>query len=131
VRDLYTKTKTIFLGAIAIDSDALLYALWTVENKIKITAARLGVNTTNTKADTNYNTVQIKNAANVIAAIANGPNSAAGTTIAAGAFGTMALTAANVEVAAGAALTLQVTKTGNGLAYAGAVLQIDYQDYTD
>lgn len=131
MRDLYTKTKTIFLGAIAIDSDALLYALWTVENKIKITAARLGVNTTNTKADTNYNTVQIKNAANVIAAIANGPNSAAGTTIAAGAFGTMALTAANVEVAAGAALTLQVTKTGNGLAYAGAVLQIDYQDYTD
>jgi len=131
VRDLFTKTKTIFLGAIAIDSDALLYALWTVENKIKITAARLGVNTTNTKANTNYNTVQIKNAANVIAAIANGPDSSAGTTIAAGAFGSMALTAANVEVAAGAVLTLQVTKTGNGLAYAGAVLQIDYQDYND
>lgn len=131
MRDLFTKTKTIFLGAIAIDSDALLYALWTVENKIKITAARLGVNTTNTKADTNYNTVQIKNGSNVIAAIANGPNSAAGTTIAAGAFGSMALTTANVEVAADAVLTLKVTKTGNGLAYAGAVLQIDYQDYND
>jgi hypothetical protein len=124
-----TKTKTIYLGAIAADSDALLKALWKLENAIKITAIRLGVDTTNTKADTNYNTVQVKNGSAVIGTIANGPNSAAGTTIAAGAFGSMALTAANCYPAAGDTLTLKVTKTGNGLAYAGAVLQIEYVDY--
>ena len=125
------KTKTIPIGAIAIDSDASLWALWTVKNKIKIAAARLGVSADNTKADTNYNTVQIKNGANVIAAIANGPNSSAGTTILKGAFGAMALTAAYAEVAADAVLTLKVTKTGNGLAYAGAVIEIDYYDYNE
>ena len=128
MRDRFTKVKTIFLGAIAQDSDALTYALWTVENAIKITAIKLGVNTTNTKADTNYNTVAIKNGSNVVASIANGPNSAAGTTIAAGAFGTMSLVAAAAEVAKDDVLTMTVTKTGNGLAYAGAVLQIEYED---
>jgi hypothetical protein len=124
------KTKTIPVGAIAADSDALLKALWTLPNAIKITAIRLGVDTDNTKADTNYNTVQVKNGSAVIGAIANGPNSTAGTTIAKGAFGALALTAANCFPAAGDVLTLKVTKTGNGLAYAGAVLEIDYYDYT-
>ncbi len=32
-------------------------------------------------------------------------------------------------IAHGAVLTLKITKTGNGLAYAGAILQIDYYDY--
>ena len=130
-KEYFLKTKTIFLGAIAIDSDALLYALWTVPNAIKISAIRLGVNTTNTKADTNYNSLAVRNGAVDVANIANGPNSAAGTTIAAGAFGSMTVvTAASAnEVAAAAVLTLKVTKTGNGLAYAGAVLQIDYYDY--
>jgi len=131
MRDYFLKTKSIHLGAIAADSDAFLYALWTVPNAIKITAARLGVMTTNTKADTNYNTVQIKNATNVIAAIANGPNSAAGTSIAAGAFGTMTVvTAAGANhVAAGTVLTLNTVKTGNGLAMVGVNIQIDYYDY--
>lgn len=128
MRDRYLKTKTIHLGAIAIDSDALLYALWTVPNKIKINAIRLGVNTTNTKADTNYNSLAVRNGVTDVANIANGPNSAAGTTIAAGAFGSMAVVAAAAEVAADAVLTLKVTKTGNGLAYAGAIIQIDYYD---
>ncbi len=128
MRDFFKKTKTIFLGAIVIDSDALLKALWTIPNAIKITAIRLGVEADNTAADTNYNTVQVKNGANVIGTIANGPV-ATGATIAKGAFGTMALTAANVECAADDVLTLKVTKTGNGLAYAGAVLEIDYYDY--
>jgi len=131
VRDQYTKLHTIHLGAIVADSDALLYALWKVENAIKITAVRLGVNTTNTKQDTNYNTVDLKNGATVVASIANGPNSAAGTTIAAGAFGNMALVAAAAEVAADNVLTLKVTKTGSGLAYAGAILQIEYIDYNN
>lgn len=131
MKDYHLKTKTIFLGAIAIDSDAFTYALWVVPNAIKINAIKLGVNTTNTKADTHYNTVAVKNASTTVASIANGPNSAAGTTIAAGAFGTMALVAAAAEVAADAVLTMTVTKTGNGLAYAGAVLQIDYYDYNN
>ena len=128
MRDRFTKVKTIFLGAIAADSNALTYALWTVENAIKITAIKLGVNTTNTKADTNYNTVAVLNGSTTVASIANGPNSAAGTTIAAGAFGTMTLVAAAAEVAKDDVLTMTVTKTGNGLAYAGAVLQIEYED---
>ena len=128
-KEYFLKTKTIFLGAIAIDSDALLYALWTVPNAIKISAIRIGVNTTNTKADTNYNSLAVRNGATDVANIANGPNSAAGTTIAAGAFGSMTVVAAAAEVAAAAVLTLKVTKTGNGLAYAGAVIQIDYYDY--
>lgn len=128
MRDRYLKTKTIHLGAIVADSDALLYALWTVPNKIKINAIRLGVNTTNTKADTNYNSLAVRNGATDVANIANGPDSAAGTTIAAGAFGSMAVVAAAAEVAADAVLTLKVTKTGSGLAYAGAIIQIDYYD---
>lgn len=129
MRDMYLKTKNIFLGAIAIDSDALLKALWTVPNAIKIAAVRLGVEADNMKANTNYNTVQVRNGANVVASIANGPDTSAGTTILKGAFGAMTLTPANVECAAGDVLTLKVTKTGNGLAYAGAMLQIDYYDY--
>ena len=123
------QTKTLPVGAIAADSDATLWALWTIPNAIKIAAVRLGVNATNTKADTNYNTVELKNGDTTVASIANGPNSAAGTTIAAGAFGTMALVAAAAECAAGDVLTLDVTKTGNGLAYAGVVIEIDYYDY--
>lgn len=129
MKDYSLKTKTIPVGAIAIDSDSSLWALWTVKHAIKIAAIRLGVSATNTKADTNYNTVQVKNGSNVVAAIANGPNTSAGTTIAAGAFGAMTLTAAYSECAADDVLTLKVTKTGNGLAYAGAVIEIDYYDY--
>lgn len=127
--DYVKKTKTITVGAIAADSDSSLWALWTLANAIKIVAVRLGVSATNTKADTNYNTVQLKNGSTVIAAIANGPNTADGTTIAAGAMAAMALTAASCYPAAGDILTLKVTKTGTGLAYAGAVIEIDYYDY--
>jgi len=125
------KTKNIHIGAIAIDSDAIVNALWVIPNAIKIVAIRIGVCSTNTKADTNYNTLAVKNGAVSVASIANGPNSAAGTTIAAGAFGTMTLvTAAGAnECAAADVLTLTCTKTGNGLAYAGVNIQIDYYDY--
>ena len=130
-KEYYLKTKSLFIGDLAIDSDAIVYALWTVPNAIKITAARLGVKTAVVKADTNYNTCTIKNGTVSVAAIANGPNSAAGTSIAAGAFGTMTVaTAAGAnEVAAGAVLTLATVKTGNGLAMVGVNIQIDYYDY--
>lgn len=128
MRDYFLKTKTIHLGAIVADSDALLYALWKVENAIKISAIRLGVNTACAAADTNYNTLEVKNGSTAVASIANGP-AATGTSFTAGAFSDMALVAAAAEVAAGATLTLDITKTGNGLALAGAILQIEYYDY--
>jgi len=125
------KSQLIHIGAIAIDSDAIVNALWVIPNAIKIAAIKIGVCTTNTKADTNYNTLAVMNGAVTVATIANGPNSAAGTTIAAGAFGTFTLvTAAGAnECAAADVLTLTCTKTGNGLAYAGVNIQIDYYDY--
>jgi hypothetical protein len=131
MKEYVLKTKQIHLGAIAIDSDALLYALWKVEHAIKISAIRIGVNTTNTKADTNYNSLAVRNGAVDVANIANGPNTSAGTTIAAGAFGDFVVaTAAGANILAAAdTLTLKITKTGNGLAYAGAILQIEYYDY--
>jgi hypothetical protein len=130
MRDFYKKTKEFFIGDLAADSDAIIYPFWTVPNAIRITAARLGVKTAVTKADTNYNTVTLKGGATSIASIANGPNSAAGTSIAAGAFGTMTVvTAASAnEVAADAVLTLATVKTGNGLAMVGVRVQIDYYD---
>jgi hypothetical protein len=61
MRDMYLKTKTVNVGAIAIDSDALVWPLWRTPDKVKISAIRLGTNTTMTKADTNFNTFTIKN----------------------------------------------------------------------
>lgn len=131
MKEYVKKTKTIFLGAVVIDSDALLYALWKVTHAIKIEAIRIGVSATCTKADTNYNTFTVRNAAVDVAAVANGPNSAAGTTFTLGTFADMVVaTAAGANIlAAGETLSLNVTKTGNGLALAGAVMQIEYYDY--
>jgi len=131
MKEYVLKTKHIFLGAIAIDSDALLYALWKVEHAIKITAIRIGVDATCTKADTHYNSLAVRNAAVDVANVANGPNSAAGTTFTLGTFADMVVvTAAGANIlAAGDTLSLKVTKTGNGLAMAGVNMQIEYYDY--
>ena len=131
MKEYVLKSKNIHLGAVAIDSDALLYALWKVEHAIKISAIRVGVDATCTKADTNYNTFTVRNAAVDVAAIANGPNTGAGTTLTLGTFADMVVaTAAGANILAAAdTLSLKVTKTGNGLALAGAILQIEYYDY--
>jgi hypothetical protein len=131
MRQYVKQTKTIFLGAVAIDSDALLYALWKVDHAIKITAIKIGVDATCTRANTNYNTFEVKNGSVVVAAIANGPDTSAGTTLTLGTFADMVVaTAAGANIlAADDTLSLKVTKTGNGLALAGAVLQIEYYDY--
>jgi len=130
MKEYVLKTKHLFLGAIAIDSDALLYALWKVEHAIKISAIRLGVDATCTKADTNYNTLTVRNGSVDVAAVANGPVTG-GTTFTLGTFGDMVVaTAAGANIlAAGDTLSLKVTKTGNGLAMAGVVMQIEYYDY--
>lgn len=131
MREYNLQTKTIHLGAIVIDSDALLYALWKVDHAIKISAVRIGVDADCAKADTNYNTFEVKNGSVVVASIANGPNTSAGTSLTKGTFASMVVaTAAGANIlAADDTLSLKVTKTGNGLALAGAILQIEYYDY--
>jgi hypothetical protein len=124
------KQKQFPIGTHAANSNAIVYALWTVPHAIKITAARLGVNAAVTAQDTDYNTIEIMNGLVSVASIANGPV-AGGSTIAAGAFGAMVVaTAAGAnEVAAGSVLTLKSTKTGNGLAMTGVAIEISYYDY--
>lgn len=128
-REYALKTKTIFIGDIAADSDALLLALWKLDHAIKISAIRIGVKATVTKADTNYNTFQVKDGSNVVAAVANGPNSAAGTTFTLGTFADMVVAAAYAEAAALDTLSFKITKTGTGLAMTGVCIQIEYYDY--
>ena len=120
-------SQTIFVGAIVANSDALLYTLWKVPHAIRILAIRLGVDADCAAADTNYNTFQVKNGSVVVATIANGPV-ATGTSFAKGTFSDMTLAASpDFELVAGDVLTLKVTKTGTGLALAGAVMQIEHQ----
>jgi hypothetical protein len=121
--------KSFVLGVIAIDSDAIKIPLWKPNSRIKITKVRLGADTACTKADTNYNTFQLTDVTNVIASIANGPNSAAGQTFAAGAMYDMTLVAAYQEMAADVQLQFEIVKTGNGLALTRSVLEISYYDY--
>ena len=121
--------KSFVLGVIAIDSDAIKIPLWKLNSRIKITGVRLGADTACTKADTNYNTFQLTDVTNIIASIANGPNSAAGTSFVAGSFHDMTLVAAYQEMPAGTTLQFEVVKTGNGLALTRSVLEISYYDY--
>jgi len=123
------KTKVMRLGAVAIDSDAIKYPLWKLARAIKISAVYLGVDTACSKADTNYNTFALTDVTNTIAEIANGPDSAAGTTFAAGVPQAMTVDEAYAYLAAAAQLQFEVTKTGNGLALVGAYIQIDYYEY--
>jgi hypothetical protein len=129
-RDWATYTVNLPVGDIAADSDALLYALLKVPNAVKVTAVRFGCKTSVAKADTNYNTLQIKNGTVVVAAIANGPNTGAGTSFVLGTFvdGVVVTAAGADELAAGATLSLKVTKTGTGLAITGVVVQLELLD---
>ena len=130
MRQYEIKSKIFRLGAVAIDSDAIKYPLWTLTHAIKITAVKLGVTVACTAADTNYNTFALTDITNNIATIANGPVSG-GTTFAAGVPQAMTLVAAQAVRAAADVLQFEVVKTGNGLALAGAYIQIDYYDYND
>jgi len=123
-----TKTKVFRLGAVAIDSDAIKYPLWLLQRAIKITSVYLGVDTACAAADTNYNTFKLTDITNDIATIANGPVSG-GTTFAAGVPQAMTLVAAQAIRAAADQLQFEVVKTGNGLALAGAYIQINYKEY--
>lgn len=123
------KQKSIHIGDIAIDSDAIKYFLWKLKRRIKIVGVRLSSTVACAKADTNYNTFALTDITDTIASIANGPDSAAGTTFAAGVAQDMTLVAAHQEKAAGVTLQFEVTKTGNGLALNGALVEISYYEY--
>lgn len=123
------KQKTICLGVIAIDSDAIKWPLWITKRKIKITKVRLGADTACGKADTNYNTFALTDVTNTIASIANGPDSAAGQDFAAGELHDMTLVDAYAVVPAATQLQFEVTKTGNGLALTRSYLEITYLEY--
>jgi len=122
------KVKTIRIGDIAQDSDAIKYPLWKLKRRIKISAVLLGANVACAAADTNYNTFALTDVTNTIASVANGPVSG-GTSFVAGSMHAMTVVAAHQEKAAGTQLQLEVTKTGNGLALTGAQIQIEYQEY--
>ena len=124
-----TKTKVICLGDMAANSDAYAHALWKVENKIRLQSVRFGVAAAITAADTDYQTMALKNGSTTIATLATGP-AATGTSIAQSAFASVTpdTTAGADEVAAAATLKLTFTKTGNGMAVKGLVIQLDYID---
>ena len=128
MRDYFLKTKTFHVGDIAADSDALLTPLWKAPNAIKIASVKFAADTDAAAADTNYNTLAVKNGSNAIASLANGPASG-GTGLSKGVFAAVTPTAGYAEVAADATLTLAVTKTGTGAAISGLVIQVDYYDY--
>lgn len=123
------KQRTICLGVIAQDSDAIKWPLWINKRKIKITKVRLGADTACAKADTNYNTFRLTDVTDDIATIANGPDSAAGQTFAVGELHDMALVTAKAVVPAATQLQFEVTKTGSGLALTRSYLEITYLEY--
>lgn len=123
------KTKVFRLGDILIDSDAIKYPLWKLNRAIKVSACYLGSDTAVSKADTNYNTFALTDITDTIASIANGPDSAAGTTFAAGVPAAMTVVAAQAIRAKDDQLQFEVTKTGNGLALHGVYIQVDYYEY--
>ena len=117
---------TISLGdTLVIDASGLNPAIWKPGIPITITRVLLGVSATVTAANTNYQTLSLTDGTNTIATMANGP-AATGVTIAAGAFGMWTLDADHVDVAAGTTLEIDIAATGNGLAWLGAVIQIEY-----
>ena len=125
-RQWATYTENIFVGDIAADSSALLYALWKAPNAVRIVAIRLGTKASVAAADTNYNTFSVKDGSVVLATLANGP-AAGGISFVLGTFVAMTLGAV-LDVASGDTLSLAIAKTGTGLAVTGMVVQLELMD---
>jgi len=120
--------RSIFLGDWAIDEDSVEKCLGEVDRNETVQEVKLIAATTVAKADTNFNTFYLKKGTTVIATLANGPNSSAGTSITdvatGGATMTLSTTLANLDLADGDLLNLTSTKTGNGLAVADLTVTI-------
>ena len=105
---------TISLGDLGVDEDAVQRVLFVPDRPVYLDSAELTSGEAIAAVNTNYNTIAIKNAAVTLFSMATGP-AATGSSVAAGdstAFTT--LTGGRVE--AGAEITLELTKTGSGLA---------------
>ena len=127
-RSSETRIMTFMVGDYAADSDAIKTALTKLDHAIKITGIKVAHDTAITAQDTDYNTVAITDGTNTIASFATGP-AATGQSFVAGTFVALTLVAAYVEQAAAQTLKVEYTKTGNGLAGSGLVVQIEYVDY--
>lgn len=127
-----TEVLTFSIEDLAADSDALEPVLWVAPRAGRITAAAMSASAAVAAADTNYNTFAIMNGSTSMATLANGPVSG-GVSIAAGAFSaafTLSATIASRAFSAGDVLTLEPTKTGNGLAVADPSFKLTVE-YTD
>lgn len=124
-----TRYFTQYMGDLDANENSKEKVVWVPDVGGKLTAAKITTDAAVNKADTNYNTYAIKNGSTSMATIANGPNSAAGTTTVAGTFSTMTLstTLTNRAFSSGDVITIEPTKTGNGLAWPGACICLQYE----
>ena len=127
-RSSETKIKLLAIGDYVANSDAIKTPVWVLDHKIKITAVKAAHDTAITAQDTDYNTVALTDGTNTIASFATGP-AATGQSFTAGVFVALSVVAAYAEQAAAQNLRVEYTKTGNGLAGSGLVIQIEYIDY--
>lgn len=127
-----TEILTIAFEDFPADGDALEPIAWVAKRAGRVTAAALGAEAAVAAADTNYNTFSLKNGSTEIASLANGPASTGVAIPIGAATGTMTLTTtvANRAFSEGDVITLESTKTGNGLAVAGPILKLTVE-YTD
>ncbi len=122
-RDLHISQ---FMHDWAIDEDSKPKKFWRAPAACTVTSARISSSAAVAAADTNYNTFALNNGATEVASLANGPASG-GVAIAiepAGGAMTLSATLASRRLAAGDRLSLQSTKTGNGLAVADMGVEI-------
>ena len=122
------KTATMFLSDLPADPSTRQYTVHVAEEAIEILSWGLTTHTTAvTKADTNYTTWTLTNGSSAVGAIANGPNTAAGSSIALGVISAGSVDDAYSCIDEGDVLTLEGVKTGTGLIIAGAIITIKYR----
>lgn len=71
--ELMYQEETFHLGDFIADSDTIVTPIKKLTKAITITAVKIGADTAITAADTNYNTIALKNGASTIASVATGP----------------------------------------------------------
>jgi len=105
---------TISLGDLAADEDSVQRVLLKPDRDIYLDAAYLTSGEAISAQDTNYNTIAIKDGTDTLFSMATGP-ATTGSDVAAG-DSTAFTTTTGGRVDAGSEVTLELTKTGSGLA---------------
>lgn len=114
---------------LAADADALKFKIAQAPSgfAFKVVAARASAKTAVTAADTDYNTLNLKNGSIVCASLANGPASG-GVSVPIGTSASGAFTlGSSVVVSSGESLVLVPVKTGTGLAIEGLQIEVDVE----